>query len=67
MGWLVAVHLVFVTSTLMLALSDRRRGEQPGHESNTLMVRSAASRVANHEAEAVARSHPSRRASRSSG
>ena len=30
MGWLVAIHLVFVISTLMLALSDRWGGDHNG-------------------------------------
>lgn len=32
MGWLVAVHLVFVVSTLVLALSDRWGGDHGGAE-----------------------------------
>jgi uncharacterized membrane protein YqhA len=30
MGWLVAVHLVFVISALVLALSDRRGSDHCG-------------------------------------
>ena len=59
LAWLVGVHLVFVVSAFMLALSDRWGGERSRRRIAScprcasvviLMVRSAVSRVSNHEA-----------------
>ncbi|MBA2126022.1 TIGR00645 family protein [Hyphomicrobium methylovorum] len=43
--WLVVIHIVFVVSSVLLALSDRIAGHQPGH--NTPLADDTASNASN--------------------